>query len=142
MINSDIKCLVWCKPNMSFTFSELSFWCVRICVQGGCTAGSQILQQNSKIIFCRALIQTYSRAMVPILLITTPHGKVQRRLQWKEKVVSEKINLFSWHLAAQSVLSHVEGNCNCHNMLTLGTYFYALPGGLESFEVRQFSLTE
>lgn len=78
--------------------------------------------------------------MLPILLITTPHGKVQRRLQWKEKMVSEKINLFSWHLAALSVLSHVEGNCNCHNMLTLGAYFYALPGGLASFEVSQLSL--
>lgn len=78
--------------------------------------------------------------MLTILLITTPQGKVWGRIHWKEKMVSEKIKVFSWHLAAQSVLFHIEGNCNCHNMLTLGAYPCALPGGLASFEVSLLSL--
>lgn len=44
--------------------------------------------------FCRAVIRTYSRAVLPTLLVTTPQKKAQGRLQGQEKVVSEKINLF------------------------------------------------
>lgn len=69
-------------------------------------------------------------------------GKYREVFNGKKKMASEKTNLFSWHLAEQSVVSHIEGNCSCHNMLTLGAYFYAWPGGLASFEVSQLSLMQ
>lgn len=71
--------------------------------------------------------------MLPTLLITTPQRKAQGRLQGQEKVVSEKINLFSWHLAAHSVLSHVEGNCSCHSTLTSGGLLLCLASRFRIF---------
>lgn len=147
-IISGIRCLTWYKSNfkLSVLFSQrIGFGFLSSWVHWGWGWGVVLQWINcsngtATFFFCPAVLWPYSRAMLLIVLIATPHGKAQGRLQWKGKVVSEKINLFSWYLAARLVLSHTEGNCNCHNISTLGTYFYALPGGLASFEANQLSL--